>query len=63
MITFFNMQNNNKAVKEGNKLLLDKIAINQKLFVPMIAKVFDLDESAQYDDLSDEKFQYYLQNP
>ena len=55
MITFFNMQNNNKAVKEWNKLLLDKIAINQKLFVPMIAKVFDLDESAQYDDLSDEK--------
>jgi hypothetical protein len=28
MITFFNMQKNNKAVKEGEKLLLDKIAIN-----------------------------------
>jgi len=43
MIIFFNMQNNNKAVKEGNKLVLESILINQKIFVPMLATPFDLD--------------------
>jgi hypothetical protein len=28
MLTFFNMQNNNKAVKEANKVVLDKIKVN-----------------------------------
>ena len=63
MITFFNMQNNNKAVKEAQKVILPKIAVNQKLFVPMIAKTFDMEESNLYDDLTDEKLDYFLQNP
>jgi hypothetical protein len=63
MITFFNMQNNNKAVKEGQKLILDKIALNKKLFVPRIAKPFDLEESNEYDTLTDEKLQGFLDNP
>ena len=41
MITFFNMQNNNKAVKEANKIVLDSIVINQKIFVPMLATPVD----------------------
>ena len=54
MITFFNMTNQNKAVKETQKVLLDKIAENQKLFIPMIAKVFDLKESSTYDSVTEE---------
>ena len=55
MITFFNMQNNNKAVKEACKVVLDRVAINQKIFVPMLAKTFTLQESAGYDNLTDQK--------
>jgi hypothetical protein len=29
----------------------------------MIAKVFDMEESNLYDDLTDEKLDYFLQNP
>lgn len=36
-------------------MILDSIAVNQKLFVPMIAKMFDLEESAEYDSLTDDK--------
>ena len=55
MLMFFNQQNSNKAVKSGQNLLLAKVAVNRKLFVPMLAKVFDLDESAEYDGLTEEK--------
>jgi hypothetical protein len=41
-------------VKETQKVLLDKIAENQKLFIPMIAKVFDLQESSTYDSVTEE---------
>lgn len=42
LLTFFNMQNNNTAVKNGEKILLQSIAENRKLFVPMLAKPFTL---------------------
>jgi len=32
-------------VKEAQKLLLESIPVNQKLYVPMLAKVFDMEES------------------
>ncbi len=63
MITFFNMQNNNKAVKEGQKLILNSIAVNQKLFVPMIAKVLDIKEAMSYEDLGDEKLATIMAQP
>ena len=53
MLTFFNIQLNNKAVKEASKVVLDKIFVNQKLFVPFLAKTYDLAESALYDNLDD----------
>jgi hypothetical protein len=49
MIAFFNTQNKNKLVKEASKLFLPPIPVNQKIFVPMIAKVFDMEESNKYD--------------
>jgi hypothetical protein len=55
MLMFFNQQNSNKAVKSGQNLLLAKVAVNRKLYVPMLAKVFDLAESAEYDGLTEEK--------
>jgi hypothetical protein len=63
MITFFNMQNNNKAVKEANKIVLDSITINQKIFVPMLAAPFDIQSSLQYDGLTDQKLQEFLDKP
>ena len=29
----------------------------------MLAKVFDMEESNLYDDLSDEKLDYFMENP
>lgn len=54
MIVFFQTQNKNKLVKEATKLLMPDIAINQKLYVPMLAKPFDMPESNTYCDLRDE---------
>ena len=39
------MQTHNAAVKKLNKKSLPEIAVNQKLYVPMIAKIFDMAES------------------
>jgi len=54
MCTFFNLQNDNKLVKEGSKLILDRIATNQVIYVPMLSKIFDMEESKLYDSLTDE---------
>lgn len=54
MCTFFNLQNDNKLVKESSKIILDMISINQIIYVPMISKVFDMEESELYDNLTDE---------
>lgn len=47
------MQNNNKAVKEGQKLILPSITVNKKLFVPMLAKELDIEEATRYENLND----------
>ena len=59
MCTFFNLQNANKLVKEGSKLVLDRIATNQVIYVPMLSKVFDMEESKLYDLLTDEVVIHY----
>lgn len=46
-------------VKEAEKVILPYIAVNQRLYVPMLAKKFDLEESKLYDDLTDEKFKQF----
>jgi hypothetical protein len=48
------MQTHNSVVKKANKSNLPKVEVVQKLYVPMIAKIFDLDESKMYDGLTDE---------
>lgn len=42
---FFNTANKNILIKQASKLLIDYVPVNQKLYVPMIAKLFDLSES------------------
>ena len=56
MLKFFNIVNDNKLVKEGAKVILDSIRTNHKLFAPMLTREFTLEESHQYDSMSDEKF-------
>ena len=55
MCKFFNLQNDNMFIKEGSKLILDIIAHNQVFYVPMITKIFDMEESIQYDLLTDQE--------
>ena len=55
MITFFNAQNRNKLVKEATKILLPDVPVNQKLYVPMLAKVLTMEESHSYDSLTNER--------
>jgi hypothetical protein len=55
LLTFFNLQNDNKLIKESQKIIYDSIAINQVFYVPMIAKVLDMEESQTYDCLDDEQ--------
>ena len=45
MLTFFNILNDNKLVKEGGKLILDPIATNLKLYLPMLTKELTFAES------------------
>jgi hypothetical protein len=59
--TFFNIQKHNMFAKEGSKIILDKILINQVIYVPMIAKVLDMEESTMYDELSDEQVRQFSQ--
>ena len=48
--------NDNKLVKEGAKIILDKIETNIKIYVPMLTPKFTMEESNQYDSMTDEKF-------
>lgn len=45
MVMFFNSANQNVVVKSASKLLIDSVPVNQKLYVPMLAKIFDMQES------------------
>lgn len=56
MLFFFNLMNDNKLVKEGAKIILDKIETNIKIYVPMLTPKFTMEESNQYDSMTDEKF-------
>ena len=40
-----------------------EIATNKKIYVPMIAKIFDLEESEQYDGLTDERTEQFMKSP
>jgi len=48
------LQTHNSVVKKAYKSNLPKVEIVQKLYVPMIAKIFDLEESKLYDGLTNE---------
>ena len=63
MITFFNAQNRNKLVKEATKILLPDVPVNQKLYVPMLAKVLTMEESHSYDSLTNDRLQEILRHP
>lgn len=56
MLTFFNILNDNKLVKEGGKLILDSIATNLKLYLPMLTKELTFAESDSYDSMTDAMF-------
>ena len=57
MLTFFNLQNDNKLIKESAKITLDSIRVNTKIYVPMLAPRFTLSESNSYDSLTDSRFE------
>ena len=62
MLFFFNLLNDNKIVKEGAKIILDRIQTNMKLYVPMLTPTFTLEESLSYDNMTDEKFRELTEN-
>ena len=56
MLFFFNLLNDNKIVKEGAKIILDRINTNLKIYAPMLTPKFTLEESLSYDDMTDARF-------
>jgi hypothetical protein len=54
------MQTNSSVVKKAFKKSLPKVMIAQKFYVPMLAKIFDLQESKMYDGLTDESLDHWL---
>ena len=56
VLTFFNLVNENKFVKETNKIQLASIVTNQRIYVPMLAPRLTLEEQFAYDDMTDDKF-------
>ena len=57
MLFFFNLLNDNKIVKEGAKIILDRIPTNMKIYAPMITPKFTMQESLTYDDMTDARFE------
>lgn len=55
ILTFYNVMSHSKNVKRGMLLSIDGIRTKQIFFVPMIAKRYTMEESAQYDNLTEEK--------
>lgn len=62
-MSIFNSQTNTKAARKVVKSSLLEIATNKKIYVPMIAKEFDIEESNLYDGLTNEGTEYFLNNP
>jgi hypothetical protein len=58
-INIFNAQTNTKAVRKVVKSSLPEIATNKKFYIPMIAKIFDLEESNLYDGLTNEGTEHF----
>ena len=56
MLFFFNLLNDNKIVKEGAKIILDRIQTNMKIYAPMLTKKLTMEESLSYDDMNDARF-------
>lgn len=57
MIALYNAANGNQLIRKASAGSYDKIAIDQELFFPMIAKVYDMQESQSYDGLTQEIMQ------
>ena len=57
MLVFFNLLNDNKIVKEGAKIILDRIYTNMKIYVPMLTPKFTMEESLSYDNMTDARFE------
>lgn len=52
LISFFNLSSANRAIKQMSKLKLDSIELNQVFYVPMLAKIFDMQESESYNNVT-----------
>ena len=57
LLYFFNLVNENRFIKEGVKILYDSIQTNMRIYVPMLAPIFTLEESHSYDSMDDEQFE------
>lgn len=55
MLSFFNFVSNSESFKRANNLAIDGIKTKKILYLPMIAKRLTLEESASYEDLSEER--------
>ena len=53
-VKLLNVPSNNKLIKNSQKIVFDSINIDKVLFVPMIAKRFTMQESHEYDGLTDQ---------
>lgn len=54
MLFFFNLVNENKLVKEGAKIILDKISSNLKIYVPQPTRTLTMEEASSYDGMTNE---------
>lgn len=54
MLGLYRIPDGNKTYKRSQKASLKPITTNVCLYVPMIAKIFDMEESHRYDNLTDE---------
>ena len=48
------MQNENKLAVESSKMMLSSIKINSVIYVPMLTKVYDIEEARSYDNFTNE---------
>ena len=63
MLSLYRIPDINKTYKHSQKASLKPITTNLCLYVPMIAKVFDMEESHSYDNLTDESLATLIKNP
>ena len=61
-LSIYNFATKN-SMRKVNNLAVPGIKTKQVFFVPMIAKLFTLEESALYDGLTDEQFEQIRANP